>query len=91
MYRLWWVGSVLMQLFLWFWAFPLPKQRLQCLASHLGAPSSSFLPEAILLLTTWLWLLWRPYIKQLAGACWGKEESPQPGGERQTPAWPSYG
>lgn len=90
--RLWCIRSVLlMWLFLWYQAFPLPQAKASVhLTPHLGGPSSSFPSETILLLATWLRLLWKPHIKQLACA-WGdvgKEGCPEPRRERQTPAQP---
>lgn len=81
------IGSVLlMQLFLWNWAFPLPRQRLWFISNlHPGVPSSSFPPETFLLLAIWFQLLWRPYTMQLSHA-WQSKEGPQKGEAHLSPA-----
>lgn len=84
------IGSVLlMQLFLWNWAFPLPRQRLWFISNlHPEVPSSSFPPETFLLLAIWFQLLWRPYTMQLSHAWQSKEGHPEPRRERHTSAQP---
>lgn len=47
-------------------------------------PSSSFLPETFLLLTTWFQLLWRSYAMQVSHAWQIKEGHPKPRRERHT-------
>lgn len=81
------IGSVLMQLFLWNWAFSLPRQRLWFISNlRPEVASSSFPPETFLLLAIWFQLLWRPYTMQLSRAWQSKEGHPEPRRERHTSA-----